>query len=226
MCGITGWIDWQRDLSHEHKLVEQMASKLHHRGPDEKQTWTSPRAAFGHARLIVVDPENGKQPMHKTVNNRSFSLVYNGELYNTEDIRKELLAKGYRFTGHSDTEVLLTSYIEWGESCVEKFNGIFAFGIWDHNAEKLFIARDRLGVKPLFYSESNGRLLFASELKSIFVHPDMTRTITREGLSEVFGLGPSRTPGHGIYKGIEDLRPAHALTYSKDGLKIWRYWNV
>jgi asparagine synthase (glutamine-hydrolysing) len=226
MCGITGWIDWQRDLSHEHKLIEQMACKLPHRGPDEKQTWTSPRAAFGHARLIVVDPENGKQPMHKTVNNRSFSLVYNGELYNTEDIRKELLEKGYRFTGHSDTEVLLTSYIEWGESCVEKFNGIFAFGIWDHAAEKLFMARDRLGVKPLFYSESNGRLLFASEIKSIFVHPEMTHVITREGLSEVFGLGPSRTPGHGIYKGIDDLRPGHALTYSKDGLKVWRYWNV
>ncbi|WEG11956.1 asparagine synthase (glutamine-hydrolyzing) [Pullulanibacillus sp. KACC 23026] len=226
MCGITGWIDWHRDLSHEHKRLEKMTANLHHRGPDEKQVWVSPRAAFGHARLIVVDPENGKQPMHKTVNERTFTLVYNGELYNTEDIRKELLVKGHSFKGHSDTEVLLTSYIEWGEACVDKFNGIFAFAIWDHANEKLFMARDRLGVKPLFYSEADGRFVFASELKSLFEHPDIDRIITREGLSEVFGLGPSRTPGHGVYKGISDLRPAHALTYSKDGLKVWRYWNV
>ncbi len=226
MCGITGWIDWNRDLTHEHRRLEKMAANLHHRGPDEKQVWVSPRAAFGHARLIVVDPENGKQPMHKTVAGRSFTMVYNGELYNTEDIRKELRVNGHTFKGHSDTEVLLTSYIEWGEECVEKFNGIFAFGIWDHANEKLFMARDRLGVKPLFYSEANGRFVFASELKSIFEHPEVDRVITREGLSEVFGLGPSRTPGHGVYKGISDLRPAHALTYTKDGLKVWRYWNV
>lgn len=226
MCGINGWIDWQRDLTHEKKRLDEMTSCLHHRGPDEKQIWLSPRAAFGHARLIVVDPENGKQPMHKTVNDHSFTLVYNGELYNTEEIRKELLAKGHTFKGHSDTEVLLTSYMEWAEACVDKFNGIFAFAIWDHAKEKLFAARDRLGVKPFFYSEAVGRFVFASELKSIFVHPDVNRTITREGLSEVFGLGPSRTPGHGVYKGIQDLRPAHALTFTKDGLKVWRYWNV
>ncbi|RYL95619.1 asparagine synthase (glutamine-hydrolyzing) [Sporolactobacillus sp. THM7-4] len=226
MCGITGWIDWRKDLRGETKTIDKMARTMDHRGPDDLNTWVSPNAAFGHARLVVVDPEGGRQPMRKVVSGREFVLVYNGELYNTEEIRKDLLQSGYSFKGHSDTEVLLTAYIEWGEACLDHFNGIFAFAVWDCQKKKLFAARDRLGVKPFFYSEKDGQLLFGSELKAILAHPDITAKIDREGLSEVFGLGPSKTPGHGVYVGINDLRPAHALTYSKDGLKIWRYWNV
>lgn len=226
MCGITGWIDWGKDLSHEKQTIYKMAKSMEHRGPDDLNIWLSPRAAFGHARLVVVDPAGGRQPMLRRDRGRDYVLVYNGELYNTEEIRTELVKKGYDFKGHSDTEVLLTAYIEWGEDCLARFNGIFAFAIWDEGAEKLFAARDRLGVKPFFYSEKNGRLLFGSELKAILTHPEIEPAIDREGLSEVFGLGPSKTPGHGVYRGINDLRPAHALTYTKDGLKIWRYWNV
>lgn len=226
MCGITGWIDWRNNLSHEHETIRKMAKTIEHRGPDDLTMWLSSRAAFGHARLIVVDPNGGQQPMLKEVNGKSYSLVYNGELYNTEDIRQSLLAKGYKFKGHSDTEVLLTSYIEWGEDCLERFNGIFAFALWDDSKKRLFAARDRLGVKPFFYYEHQGKFLFGSELKAILAHPEVDAIVDRSGLSEVFGLGPSRTPGHGIYKGIDDLRPAHALTYTVDGLKVWRYWNV
>ncbi len=226
MCGITGWIDWKNDLRGRAKTIEKMARTMRHRGPDDLNTWVSPHAALGHARLVVVDPEGGCQPMEKNVHGGRYLLVYNGELYNTEEIRADLLKAGYTFKGHSDTEVLLTAYIEWKEACLEHFNGIFAFAIWDCRREALFAARDRLGVKPFFYHEEDGRLLFASELKAILAHPDVKPAIDREGLSEVFGLGPSKTPGHGIYRGMNDLPPAHALSYTKNGLKIRRYWNV
>ncbi|MGB2992671.1 MAG: asparagine synthase (glutamine-hydrolyzing), partial [Paenisporosarcina sp.] len=181
---------------------------------------------FGHRRLTVVDPIGGKQPMTKTHQNNRYTLCYNGELYNTEDLRKELLRKGYTFSGHSDTEVLLTCYIEWKEQCVEYFNGIFAFAIWDEKEQRVFIARDRLGVKPLFYSENNGGFIFGSEIKALLAHPEIKTQLSREGLAEVLAVGPSRKPGSGVFHGVNELRPAHALTVSRRGLRIWRYWNV
>ncbi|MCQ6265481.1 asparagine synthase (glutamine-hydrolyzing) [Fictibacillus sp. WQ 8-8] len=226
VCGITGWIDWKRDVSQENKTLIKMAATLSKRGPDALNVWSRTHAGFGHARLAVVDLEGGAQPMTRGEENAPCTLCYNGELYNTEDLRKELLKKGYRFEGHSDTEVLLISYIEWGESCIDHFNGIFAFAIWDSQKEKLFLARDRLGVKPLFYSIAGGRLLFGSELKAILAHPDVKAELESEGLQEVFGLGPSRTPGHGVFKGVSELRPGHALTFDRNGQRLWRYWNV
>ncbi|OZI12386.1 asparagine synthase (glutamine-hydrolyzing) [Bacillaceae bacterium SAS-127] len=222
MCGITGWIDWNQDVSKQVSIVEKMVATLSKRGPDASNIWSILHAALGHTRLVVVDPAGGTQPMEKD----GYTLVYNGELYNTEELRKELLKKGYSFRSHSDTEVLLTAYIEWKETCVDYFNGIFAFAIWDHQRERLFVARDRLGVKPLFYSEKGQSFLFASELKALLAHPNMKSEVGREGWQEVFGLGPSRTPGHGIFRGVKELRPAHALTYDRQGVRIWRYWNV
>ncbi|WP_019414189.1 asparagine synthase (glutamine-hydrolyzing) [Paenisporosarcina sp. TG20] len=226
MCGITGWIHFQRNLSTQHQVVEKMTKTLSKRGPDDENVWVNTHAVFGHRRLTVVDPIGGKQPMTKVHHNNRYTLSYNGELYNTEDLRKELLRKGYTFTGHSDTEVLLTSYIEWKEQCVDYFNGIFAFAIWDEKEQKVFIARDRLGVKPLFYTENNGGFLFASEIKALLAHPDIKPQLSREGLAEVLAVGPSRKPGSGVFHGVNELRPAHALTVSRQGLRIWRYWNV
>ncbi|HDR8207375.1 TPA: asparagine synthase (glutamine-hydrolyzing), partial [Bacillus cereus] len=226
MCGITGWVDYKRSLEEERDVVTKMAETLAKRGPDDNKVWIKGNVAFGHKRLIVVDPEGGKQPMTCLKDEANYAICYNGELYNTEDIRKELLRRGYTFKGHSDTEVLLASYIEWKEECVDHLNGIYAFAVWDEQKEQVFIARDRLGVKPLFYKYDSGRLLFGSELKAILAHPDVKAEVTLEGLSEIFGLGPSRTPGHGIYAGIKELRPGHAMTFSKNGLCIWRYWNV
>ncbi|WP_404454737.1 asparagine synthase (glutamine-hydrolyzing) [Virgibacillus necropolis] len=226
MCGITGIINWQKNVRAEQSTLKRMTETLTLRGPDDSQVWMSQHAAFGHKRLAVVDLEGGKQPMSKDNGGVTYTLVYNGELYNTEELRKELRNKGYQFHTTSDTEVLLTAYIEWKEECVRYLNGIYAFGVWDAGKEHLFMARDRLGVKPLFFLESNGRFLFGSELKAILAHDDVNAEVDHDGLSEIFGLGPSRTPGHGIFKGFKELRSGHALTFSKDGLRVWRYWNM
>ncbi len=226
MCGISGWIDFQKGMKNETAILARMTKTLAKRGPDETNIWTNTHAGFGHKRLIVVDPAGGRQPMSKQKEGFEYTICYNGELYNTEDLRKILLTKGYSFRGHSDTEVLLSAYIEWAEECVNYLNGIYAFAIWDSKRDQVFIGRDRLGVKPLFYAEHKNGLLFASELKAILAHPEIKTEIDNEGLAQVFGAGPSRTPGSGVFKGIKELRPAHALIFSKNGLKIWRYWNV
>ncbi|MBS2770539.1 asparagine synthase (glutamine-hydrolyzing) [Anoxybacillus sp. UARK-01] len=226
MCGITGWVDFQREMRTAQPTIEKMTEALAKRGPDDTNYWLDQHVAFGHKRLVVVDPAGGIQPMTRQKHGSDYTICYNGELYNTEEIRKELLKRGYTFQGHSDTEVLLTAYIEWQETCVDYLNGIFAFAIWDGKNEKLFLARDRLGVKPLFYRHIGGSLLFGSEIKAILAHPEVKTEIGREGLAEVFGLGPSRTPGHGVFNGIHELRPAHMLIYSREGINIRRYWNV
>jgi asparagine synthase (glutamine-hydrolysing) len=226
MCGITAWVDWKRSLHYSRSTVAKMAQTMCKRGPDAMNVWCHKQAAFGHTRLIVVDPLGGNQPMQRTQDDRRYTLVYNGELYNTEDIRNELRARKHSFSSHSDTEVLLKAYMEWGASCLERLNGIFAFAIWDEQKEQLFMARDRLGVKPLFYREAGGMLLFGSELKAILAHPEVKAEVDREGLANVFGLGPSRTPGHGLFKGIQELRPAHALRYDRNGVSVYRYWQV
>lgn len=227
MCGITGWVDWQQDLRQQVQTIKGMTQTLSKRGPDACEVFSNPHAVFGHTRLSVVDPLGGGQPMTRTSSNGdSFTIVYNGELYNTVELRRELSNIGYMFQSYSDTEVLLFSYMEWRENCVERLNGIFSFAVWEHGREKLFMARDRLGVKPLFYKQSNSTFLFASEIKAILAHPDVRAEVDREGLQEIFGLGPSRTPGHGIYRGIKELRPAHMLMYDRNGICVKRYWNV
>jgi asparagine synthase (glutamine-hydrolysing) len=226
MCGITGWIDWQNDLTREYQILDCMTNELYNRGPDTQGTWLSKNAALGHRRLVVVDPEGGSQPMTIRSGDKNFIMVYNGELYNTEDIRKELIARGHSFRSHSDTEVLLTSYIEWGGACLEKFNGIFAFAIWNEAEQTFFMARDRLGVKPLFYYQKGSTLLFASELKSLLAHPMVEPVIDAEGLAEIFVMGPSRTPGHGIFRGVKELLPGHYLFHNRDRLVSKPYWSL
>lgn len=226
MCGIAGWVNFQQSLFQKTEIMEDMIDTLSKRGPDDTNIWGKSHVLFGHKRLVVIDPEGGRQPMTKMKADKAYTICYNGELYNTEDIRKELLKKGYTFRGHSDTEVLLTSYMEWKEECVHHLNGIYAFAVWDSNEEKLFLARDRLGVKPLFYYEKDGDFLFASEIKALLANPAIDALIDEEGLQEIFALGPSKSPGSGVFKGIKELRPAHALSFHREGLKIWRYWNV
>jgi asparagine synthase (glutamine-hydrolysing) len=216
----------KRDVKAEEETVRKMTETIALRGPDDSQVWISQHAGFGHHRLAVVDLVGGRQPMHKNHQDCNYALVYNGELYNTEDLRNELKQRGHAFTTSSDTEVLLASYIEWKEDCVQHLNGIYAFGVWNAAAQELFMARDRLGVKPLFFLELPDQFLYGSELKAILAHDEVKPEVDYTGLAEIFGLGPSRTPGHGIFKGVKELRAGHALTYSKDGLKVWRYWNV
>ncbi|API93341.1 asparagine synthase (glutamine-hydrolyzing) [Virgibacillus pantothenticus] len=226
MCGITGHVNWNKDVRADRQMLEKMTETLSHRGPDETDTWMNQHVAFGHKRLSVIDIEGGKQPMQKVKNGDTYTLVYNGELYNTEELRNELYRKGYAFDTTSDTEVLLTAYLEWKEQCVDHLNGIFAFAVWDGLKEQLFIARDRLGVKPLFFQEKASQFIFGSELKAILAHEAVKAEVDRFGLAEVFGLGPARTPGHGLFKNMQELRAGHALIFSKHGVKKWRYWNV
>lgn len=226
MCGITGWIDYTQSIKDQEAIVQGMTETLNKRGPDDGNVWCSTHALLGHRRLAVIDLIGGKQPMTKAHREHSYTMVYNGELYNTEEIRQELIQRGYTFASTSDTEVLLASFIEWREQCVEYLNGIYAFAVWDEQEESLYAFRDRLGVKPFFYSQMHGSLLFGSELKAILAHPSVTPQIDREGLAALLSIGPSRVPGNGVYKGIKELEPGNAMKFSKEGLKKWRYWNV
>lgn len=226
MCGITGWVDWSRDLRDDLSTVQAMGDALCSRGPDADGFWVSNHAVFAHRRLIVVDAAGGRQPMTRTFGSHEYTIVYNGELYNTEDIRKELLLLGYHFEGYSDTEVLLVSYVAWGPDCVDKLNGIFAFAIWDDTQQRLFMGRDRLGVKPLFISRVGQGVIFGSELKALLRHPAIEPILDEQGLAEVFSIGPARTPGVGVFRNIEELRPGHILVGTPDGVKIKPYWSL
>lgn len=225
MCGITGWINFKKNLLTKEDIIRKMTNTLSKRGPDAEGYYISNKALLGHRRLIIVDPKGGGQPMIKYKGNRKYIIVYNGELYNTEDLRKVLIKEGYIFNSYSDTEVLLTSYMHWGENCVNHINGIYAFGIWDEKEENLFLARDPLGVKPLFYKEGNENLFFGSEIKAILAHEEVEPILTKEGLTELFSLGPARSLASGIFKDIKEIPPAHYGVFNKYGLKLKEYWK-
>ncbi|PRR85337.1 asparagine synthase (glutamine-hydrolyzing) [Clostridium luticellarii] len=225
MCGIAGWVNLKEDISKNRDVILNMTNTLKDRGPDNEGYYYSSNVLLGHRRLIVVDPSGGAQPMFKKVNDKKYIIVYNGELYNTEDLRKLLLKEGYSFDSYSDTEVLITSYIHWGIDCLKYINGIYAFAIWDESEKELFMARDPLGVKPLFYSVKNNSLIFGSEIKTILAHPFIEPIVDREGLTEVFALGPARSLGGGIFKDIHEIPPANYIIYNRDGLRLKEYWK-
>ncbi|MCM3339084.1 asparagine synthase (glutamine-hydrolyzing) [Paenibacillus sp. MER TA 81-3] len=226
MCGITGWIDWHRDLTQCSGILEQMTETLSARGPDAKGTWISGPCALGHRRLSVIDPVNGAQPMIRQTERGAYAIAYNGELYNTKELRSDLQNRGHQFLTQCDTEVLLIAYLEWKDACVERLNGIFAFAIWDEAEQRLFMARDRLGVKPLFYARGEGWFVFGSEPKALLAHPDIEPIIGLEGMAEIWMVGPARTPGHGVYDALSELRPGHTLRYDYNGLAISTYWKL
>ncbi len=226
MCSIAGKINFHEDLREETATFVRMQRTLTRRGPDDRGIFTTPHASLIHTRLAVIDIENGKQPMTESDENQDYIIVYNGELYNTEEIRRELASYGVTFRSRSDTEVLLKSYIKWKERCVEKFNGIFAFAIWEKKTEKLFIARDRIGVKPFFYYNRNGKFIFASEIKSILASGCVEAEADINSISEIILLGPGRTQGCGVFRNIEELPPATCGYYDENGLKTWKYWTL
>ncbi|MBH8605145.1 asparagine synthase (glutamine-hydrolyzing) [Thermoactinomyces sp. CICC 10522] len=226
MCGITGWIDWKRDLSNERPVLQKMADAIRHRGPDAEGFWLSPRAALAHRRLIVIDPVGGAQPMLYRTGENTVALTYNGEIYNFRELREELETLGHTFQTKSDTEVLLHAYLEWGEDCIRRLNGIFAFAIWDERTQKLFLGRDHLGVKPLFYAQRDGMVLFASELKALLAHPEIRPEVDADGLAEIFALGPMRTPGVGVFRGIKEVRAGHAVSITEEQTRVTQYWQL
>ena len=220
MCGIFGVVNYQLN---EVKTPYDMScvQAVLHRGPDEGGNFYDKHVFLGHRRLSVVDIEQGKQPMAF----HHYTMVYNGELYNTEEIRQELLEAGYTFKGHSDTEVLLKAYVCFGEKVVEKLNGIYAFAVWNSKDQSLYVARDRAGVKPLYYCLLPDGLIFASEQKQILQYTRKNE-ITLEGFKELLGVGPSHTPGHGLYKGIEELKPGYYMKLSAGHVELTQYWEL
>ncbi len=226
MCGIAGWYDRNLDLRQASDILSEMSETLKRRGPDEGGIVCGRTYAMIHRRLAVIDVENGKQPMTKNIGGKSYTIVYNGELYNTYELRRELQECGYEFSTKSDTEVVLTAYLKWGEYCVYRMNGIFAFGVWCKEKESLFIARDRIGVKPLFYYLYESGIIFASEIKTLLKNPLIPPHIDEEGLSELLLIGPGRTPGQGVYRGISELLPGEYAKYDEKGFYRRKYFTL
>lgn len=226
MCGIAGWVDFKENLYTKDTILAGMSDTLKERGPDAEGAFKTNEAFLVHRRLIVVDPENGKQPMVRSTASGQYALVYNGELYNTEDIRKKLLKVGYTFEGHSDTEVLLTAYMEWGERCLDELNGIYAFAVWNEADKTLFMARDRMGVKPFFFHVYDGGLIFGSQIKTLLAHPRVRPVIDESGVAEIMLLGPAKIPGGGVFKDISELKQGECAVFNKNGLRRREYWRL
>ena len=222
MCAIAGILG----LGYQETVIQRMLRTMQRRGPDGNGVAMTAGCCLLHSRLSIIDPAGGSQPMKLQWMGKNYTLVYNGELYNTHEISAELLKLGHTFDGHSDTEVLLHAFAQWGEDCLEKLNGIYAFAVWERESKSLFLARDRMGVKPLFYKAHQGGLLFASEIKTILEYPGVERIIDPEGIGELVLLGPGRTSGRGVFRGIRELEPGCCGWYRNGNLQIRRYWKL
>ena len=225
MCGFVGFANLKENISSKTNIYN-MNESISKRGPDEDGYYYEEHICLGHKRLIVVDPDGGKQPMSAMKDGNLYTIVYNGQLYNTKDLRSELEENGFTFDSYSDTEVLLKSFIFWKYDVVKKLNGIFSFAIWDSKKNELFLARDHFGVKPLFYTIYNNTLVFASEIKALFKYPGIEAKLDEQSIAELFGIGPARTAGLGIFKNIYEIKPAHFGIFNENGLHIERYWKL
>ena len=226
MCGISGIVDLRQRRPINPALLQAMNDTLAHRGPDGEGFHFEPGVGFGHRRLSIIDLEGGKQPLYNE--DGSVVVTYNGEIYNFQELAEELIGKGHQFRTRCDTEVIVHAWEEWGERCLDRFNGMFAFAIWDRRLEVLFLARDRLGVKPLYYAElPDGELIFGSELKALLVHPKLKREIDAKAVEEYFCFSYIPDPKT-IYKSVKKLAPGHYLV-GRRGQTVpspAQYWDV
>jgi asparagine synthase (glutamine-hydrolysing) len=228
MCGITGFMHFSTDqqvTNADQPLLAQMNQAQFHRGPDEGGEYLDESVALGHRRLAIIDLSQGQQPMIS--DDGDYVLIYNGEVYNFKETRRDLEKLGHVFNSHSDTEVILHAYMQWGQSCVDKLQGMFTFAIWDKTTQSLFLARDRLGIKPLFYSIIDKTLYFASELKSLTLLPNLNKKIDAKAIEQYFALGYAAEP-HTIYQQVAKLPPGHTLSIKVgDSVPvIEQYWDV
>ncbi len=220
MCGIAGIVDYKSPI--DKNICRKMMDSMANRGPDDEGMYLQSDVALLHKRLSIIDPANSIQPMTRD----GYTIVYNGELYNTSEIRNDLKSKGYTFSTHGDTEVILTAYIHYQEKCLDIFNGIFAFAIWNLTSQKLFFARDMMGVKPFFYHSGSSSFIFASTVPALLNHPKVSHRIDADSVCEILLLGPGRTPGNAIFPSISELPPGHCGTFDKNGLKIQKYFHL
>ncbi|WP_369211969.1 asparagine synthase (glutamine-hydrolyzing) [Streptomyces flavofungini] len=227
MCGITGWIEYDKDLTGPARraALTSMTQTLSARGPDAAGQWVGRHAALGHRRLAVIDLPGGAQPMAVTDGGRTLAvLTFSGEIYNYRALRHELDARGHRFRTASDTEVVLHAYLEWGPAFAARLDGMFAMAVWDARTQELLLVRDRVGIKPLYYFRAGTSLLFASEPKALLAHPDVAPAVGTDGLRELLSL--AGTPGHAVYTGMHEVRPGHITTVSRSGVRTSRYWAL
>ena len=224
MCGIGGFVDYERDARRGGPILHGMKRTLTPRGPDAEGTYFDEDAALVHRRLIVIDPEGGKQPMHSP--DRNTIIIYNGELYNTPELRTELMSRGHEFVGHSDTEVLLHAYLEWKTDAFSRLNGIFAFAIWEKRERRLTLCRDRLGVKPLFFAPIRNGLTFCSTIDTVLCHPEIEPALDEDGLRTLLLLGPARPPESGVFRQIKSLLPGHFAVLTPENFTDHVYWQL
>lgn len=224
MCGIGGFVDYERDARRGGPILHGMKRTLTPRGPDAEGTYFDEDAALVHRRLIVIDPEGGKQPMHSPDGNTI--IIYNGELYNTPELRTELMSRGHEFVGHSDTEVLLHAYLEWKTDAFARLNGIFAFAIWEKRERRLTLCRDRLGVKPLFFAPIRNGLTFGSTIDTVLCHPEIEPALDEDGLRTLLLLGPARPPESGVFRQIKSLLPGHFAVLTPENFTDHVYWQL
>ncbi len=230
MCGIAGFCDFHSNFIKDNifytKILTDMHDCLSHRGNDNFGHYLKEHVGLSHARLSIRDIENGNQPMLRHLNKREYAIVYNGEIYNTDELIPELKRAGYLFHTTSDTEVILYAFIHYGPNFVNRLNGIFSFAIWDESKQSLYLYRDRVGVKPFFYHLQENRLVFASEPKAIFCHPDIHAKLSFDGLRELLAIGPARTMGNGIFEHVSEVLPGHFMCFSKTGISDTAYWDL
>jgi len=224
MCGMTGWVDFSRDLTRERAVIEAMTETMACRGPDATGTWIRRDVALGHRRLAVIDLAGGAQPMVVSTPSGDVAMVYTGEAYDFTELRRELVAKGHTFETSSDTEVVLRGYLQWGEALADRLNGMYAFAIWDSRERKLVMICDRMGVKPLYFYPNSDGVLFGSEPKAIFANPQAPRAVDLDGLREL--LVPARTPGKSIWKGMREVEPGTIVTVDEHGIRERTYWRL
>ena len=230
MCGIAGFCNFYSDYTENreywNKVLTDMRRAVAHRGSDNTGEYLRKNVGLSHTRLAIRDLCNGAQPIIKNISGREFAIVYNGEIYNTDELMPELSRAGDRFETTTDTEVILYAYIHYGIDFVNRLNGIFAFAIWDEELERVVLYRDRVGVKPLFYTVMDDTLVFGSEIKVLFRFPGIKPELDINGFREIFGIGPARTPGNGVFKGINEIKPGHYAVFSKSGFHAVRYWDL
>ena len=230
MCGIAGFYNAEGNYQQQKEKWASVLTSMHeclaHRGNDESGIYLSDMTGLSHARLSIRDIVTGKQPIIRQKNGKEYAIVYNGELYNTGELARDLRQSGYEFSTTTDTEVILYAYMQYGASFVRKLNGIFAFAIWDDSKKQLLLYRDRVGIKPLFYSFVSGQLLFASEPKALFCFPGFTPRVSMDGMREVLAIGPARTMGNGIFDDINEVLPGHYLIFSENTMSDHTYWDL
>ncbi|MFF0452909.1 asparagine synthase (glutamine-hydrolyzing) [Nocardia africana] len=224
MCGIAGWVDWQRHLVNESTTTAAMTATMANRGPDGAGSWVGDHVYLGHRRLAIIDLDGGGQPM--TSPREDVVITYSGEVYNFTELRAELIRLGHRFRTRSDTEVVLEGYRQWGPALAERLNGMFAFAVWDHRTSELTLVRDRLGIKPLYYHAYDSGIIFGSEPKAILANPLFTAELDSTGIAELFCVATAPTPGHGVYRGLRQVQPGTIVQYSRRGLREVRYWSL